>query len=205
MNIAIASVKYLRMVGRPARTTEQIYEALSNGGLAHFTRESVATILYRIHNQGGDIFRVSKGLWGLSEWYPNRPRPAKRKSKEAPKEKESTREEGKQKQAKPRQNKRGARSRRVAPAKADDFSAKAVEWLRILRDTKAEGVTTAELATGLGYDSRRLVPFLSIRIRKRLADANMDPKTVYEGRRVGKEQRWFAKEKIEEALRLMKG
>ncbi len=82
MNIATASVKYLQMVGRPARTTDQIHEALAKGGLPNFTRLSVATILQRMANRGGEVVRASKGLWGLPEWYPNRPRVVKKKSQE---------------------------------------------------------------------------------------------------------------------------
>lgn len=204
MNIATASVKYLKMVGRPARTTEQIYEALSNGGLAHFTRESVATILYRIHNQGGDIFRVSKGLWGLSEWYPNRPKPAKKKSQEDIGGKKSVTEKKKQKQPKSRQGKETNRPRTMTRAKAGDFNATAAEWLGMLRDAGKDGLSTAKLAAGLGYDSGRPLPFIAIRINKMLSGAKIDPKTVYEGRRVEGKQRWFAREKIEEALKLMK-
>jgi len=198
MNIATAGVKYLKMAGRPARTTEEVYNALTKGGLTPFTRASLATIMYRIHNQGGEIFRVSKGLWGLSEWYPNRPKLAKKKSKGAAEEKESVKEESKKKQA------RGARSRRMAPIKPDDFKEVAVKWLRTLRDAGADGLPTPQLAAALGYNSGRKVPFLAIKINKQLASAKMDPKTVYEGRRIGKEQRWFAKEKIEEAMKLLK-
>ncbi len=51
MNIATGSVKYLGMIGRPARTTEDIYTALTKGGLSHVSRGSVATILQRVHNR----------------------------------------------------------------------------------------------------------------------------------------------------------
>jgi hypothetical protein len=74
-----------------------------------------------------------------------------------------------------------------------------------LRDAGGNGITTPRLAAGLGYDSGRSVPFLAIQINKILTDAKMEPKTIYEGKRVDGEQRWFAKEKIEEALKLMKG
>lgn len=89
MNIATASAKYLKMVGRPARTTEQVHDALTRGGLPDFTRGSVATILLRIANQGGDVVRVSKGVWGLAEWYPNRPK-TKKKSPDEPNGEEQT-------------------------------------------------------------------------------------------------------------------
>ena len=205
MNIAMASVKYLKMVGRPARTTEEIHTALARGGLPDFTRGSVATILYRIHKHGGEVFRVSKGLWGLSDWYPNRPKPAKKKSSKHTDEKESVKEVKNRGQTRHRQDKKQTRPRRVATIKPDDFKEASVKWLRALRDAGASGLPTPQLAAALEYDSGRKVPFLSIRISKQLASAKIDPKTVYEGKRVEGKQRWFAKEKIEEAIKLMKG
>jgi len=65
-NILQASEKYLNMVGRPARSTEEIAEALGRGGLST-TPGSIATILGR--DKGGAIQRVKRGLWGLSAWY----------------------------------------------------------------------------------------------------------------------------------------
>jgi hypothetical protein len=65
-NILQASEKYLRMVGRPARSTEEIAEALGRGGVTA-SAGSVATILGRSKN--GPIQRVKRGLWGLAEWY----------------------------------------------------------------------------------------------------------------------------------------
>jgi len=94
-------------------------------------------------------------------------------------------------------------SRVVTSAKVGDFNTTTVKWLRMLRDAGADGIPTPKLAAELGYDSGRSVPFLAIKINKRLTDAKMNPKTVYEGKRMGKEQRWFAKEKIEEALTLL--
>jgi hypothetical protein len=65
-NILQASEKYLSMVGRPARSTEEIAEALGRGGLGT-TPGSVATILGR--DKSGVIQRVKRGLWGLTSWY----------------------------------------------------------------------------------------------------------------------------------------
>lgn len=65
-NIFQASEKYLSMVGRPARSTEEITEALGRGGVTA-SAGSVATILGR--DKGGRITRVKRGLWGLKEWY----------------------------------------------------------------------------------------------------------------------------------------
>jgi len=65
-NIFQASEKYLSMVGRPARSTEEIAEALGRGGVTA-TAGSVATILGR--DKSDRITRVKRGLWGLKEWY----------------------------------------------------------------------------------------------------------------------------------------
>lgn len=65
-NILQAAEKYLRMVGRPARSTEEIAEALTKGGLSA-AAGSVATILGR--STDSQISRVKRGLWGLKEWY----------------------------------------------------------------------------------------------------------------------------------------
>jgi hypothetical protein len=66
LNILQAAEKYLRMVGRPARSTEEIAEMLTKGGLST-TQGSVATILGR--SKDSQISRVKRGLWGLKEWY----------------------------------------------------------------------------------------------------------------------------------------
>jgi hypothetical protein len=66
LNILQASERYLGLVGRPARSTEDIAEALGRGGV-ETTPASVATILGR--DRSGTIQRVKRGLWGLSEWY----------------------------------------------------------------------------------------------------------------------------------------
>lgn len=58
--------KYLRMVGRPARTTEEIASALTKGGQTA-SSGSVATILGR--SKDSEVQRVKRGLWGLKEWY----------------------------------------------------------------------------------------------------------------------------------------
>jgi hypothetical protein len=65
-NILQASEMYLKMVGKPARSTEDIAAALTKGGLTA-AAPSVATILGR--SKGGAIQRVKRGLWGLKEWY----------------------------------------------------------------------------------------------------------------------------------------
>jgi len=65
-NILQASEIYLRMVGKPARSTEEIAGALTKGGLSA-SAPSVATILGR--SKGGAVQRVKRGLWGLKDWY----------------------------------------------------------------------------------------------------------------------------------------
>jgi hypothetical protein len=65
-NILQAAQAYLEMVGRPARSTEEIAEAIAKGGVSA-TAPSVATILGR--SKGSGVQRVKRGLWGLAEWY----------------------------------------------------------------------------------------------------------------------------------------
>ncbi len=72
LTILQASERYLRMVGRPARTTDEITEALSRGGVKA-TPASVATTMIRSHNADGPVVRVQKGVFGLADWYPKRP------------------------------------------------------------------------------------------------------------------------------------
>jgi hypothetical protein len=70
LNIPGAGAKYLRMMGKPARTTDAITKALNEGGLK-CTQASVATVLGREGVATGDIYKVARGLWGLKEWYSN--------------------------------------------------------------------------------------------------------------------------------------
>jgi hypothetical protein len=73
MNINQAAEKYLKIVGRPARTTEQIADALNKGGLT-VSVGSVSTILRRSDKGDAAVTKVGRALWGLADWYPNRPR-----------------------------------------------------------------------------------------------------------------------------------
>ena len=74
-----ATAKYLSMVGRPARTTPEITEALNRGGISS-NQGTIATVLGRGHNAGeGNVVRAGKGLWGLAEWYPSRPKATRRR------------------------------------------------------------------------------------------------------------------------------
>jgi hypothetical protein len=54
------------LVGRPARSTEEIAAALGRDGV-DTTALSVATILGR--DRTGAIQRVKRGFWGLADWY----------------------------------------------------------------------------------------------------------------------------------------
>lgn len=53
----------------------EISAAFKAGGLVLTSADPVNTIgsvLTRRFNQVGDVVRVSRGMWGLAEWYPNR-------------------------------------------------------------------------------------------------------------------------------------
>lgn len=80
--IASAVEKYLRMKGQPARTTQEITEALKDGGFRNPSRSSVASILNRVDQANGPVAKIKKGYWGLAEWYPNRPSRTKREKNE---------------------------------------------------------------------------------------------------------------------------
>lgn len=78
LSIVEASEQYLKLVGRPARSTDELVDALTRGGLQRVAPASVATLLIREHNGGGAIVRAQKGFWGLAQWYPKRPPKLKR-------------------------------------------------------------------------------------------------------------------------------
>lgn len=72
MSVAEAAARYLEMVGRPARTLEEITNALNRGGL-NSNQGSVQTLLSRSHNGPNPVIRrVGRGTWGLPEWYETR-------------------------------------------------------------------------------------------------------------------------------------
>ena len=63
--------KYLNMCHKSPKSTQEILDALGQGGLKS-TMTSVATILGRDGRAGrGSIKAVGRGMWGLREWYPN--------------------------------------------------------------------------------------------------------------------------------------
>lgn len=82
MSIIEAASRYLHMTGRPAKETGVIADALNRGGLV-CTQNSVSALLRRANNAGeGDVIRVGRGLWGLQEWYPARPRRTRQNNEE---------------------------------------------------------------------------------------------------------------------------
>lgn len=77
MTIPEAAKKYLAMKKVPKSTVE-ITQALKSGGIQAGTQgnfgNTVGSVLNRNYTQGGGIVRIRRGVWGLAEWYPNKPR-----------------------------------------------------------------------------------------------------------------------------------
>lgn len=74
MNIPDATKKLLQINRRQMQTTEIVGE-LERGGLMLTSIDKVNTVgstLLRRFYTIGDIVRVSRGIWGLQEWYPGR-------------------------------------------------------------------------------------------------------------------------------------
>lgn len=74
MTVLEAAKKYLSMTKRP-QSAADITSALQRGGYlftASKPNETVIALMNRNHAKGGEIARVAKGLYGLTEWYPNR-------------------------------------------------------------------------------------------------------------------------------------
>jgi hypothetical protein len=72
MTIVDATVKFLR-AKRANQRTEDILSALKDGGIAFRSANpinTVGSVLYRDWLQGGELVRVSRGMWGLAEWHP---------------------------------------------------------------------------------------------------------------------------------------
>ena len=74
MSVVDATVQYLKMVGRPARSLEEIHTNLNRGGL-NSTPGTMQTLLSRSHNGNNPVVRrAGRGTWGLPEWYqPTKP------------------------------------------------------------------------------------------------------------------------------------
>lgn len=74
MSIVDAAKKLLG-VRKRAMPNAEIYAELKAGGLVLTGADPVnviSSVLTRRFNQVGDVVRVSRGTWGLKEWYPNR-------------------------------------------------------------------------------------------------------------------------------------
>lgn len=74
MSIVDASKKLLALRKR-AMGNPEIARELAAGGLAMTASDPVnvvGSVLTRRFNQVGDIVKISRGTWGLKEWYPNR-------------------------------------------------------------------------------------------------------------------------------------
>lgn len=74
MSIVDATKKLLAMRKRSMGNPE-IARELKAGGLAMQSTDPVNTVgsvLTRRFNQVGDVVKISRGTWGLKEWYPNR-------------------------------------------------------------------------------------------------------------------------------------
>jgi hypothetical protein len=72
MSVPDAIKKYLNIVKRP-KSAKDITAGLDTGGLTHQAKNLYATVyptLLRMESSG-EVARVGKGEWGLSEWYPN--------------------------------------------------------------------------------------------------------------------------------------
>lgn len=69
------AVKKLLAARKRALGNAEIVASLTAGGLALGSKDPVNTVgsvLGRRFDTVGDIVRVSRGTWGLAEWYPNR-------------------------------------------------------------------------------------------------------------------------------------
>ena len=74
LSMVEAAKKVLAARRRPLKNSE-ILEAFKVGGLPLTAKEPinvVGSVLTRHFNDVGDIVRISRGTWGLREWYPNR-------------------------------------------------------------------------------------------------------------------------------------
>jgi len=69
MSIPDAAKKHLAAV-KQKKSTQEIIDALTAGGLPPSKYTTVYAILARRQKQVGDIVNM-KGDWGLAEWYPN--------------------------------------------------------------------------------------------------------------------------------------
>jgi hypothetical protein len=69
MSVVDAAARYLEMVGRPARSVEEITAILNRGGL-NSNEGTVQTLLSRSHRGSNPVVRrAGRGTWGLPSWY----------------------------------------------------------------------------------------------------------------------------------------
>ncbi len=76
MSVPSATKKFLTMKKKP-QSTQEIADALEAGGLTHSSENftnTVSTSLHRLKKDEEGVVRVSRGKWGLMEWYPGRKR-----------------------------------------------------------------------------------------------------------------------------------
>ncbi|WP_286965358.1 hypothetical protein [Methylobacterium sp.] len=74
LTIPEASIAVLSAHGKPLPNVALV-EELKRGGLALAAIDPVNTVgsvLTRRFHSAGDIVRISRGLWGLPQWYPDR-------------------------------------------------------------------------------------------------------------------------------------
>lgn len=74
LSMVEAAKKVLAARRQPLKSAD-ILEAFRVGGLPLTSKEPlnvVGSVLTRRFNDVGDVVRVSRGTWGLKEWYPNR-------------------------------------------------------------------------------------------------------------------------------------
>ena len=95
------------------------------------------------------------------------------------------------------------RARTASAKKRRKFDVRAAKLLNLVREAGPTGILGAKLATALGLDAAKGLGPIAAGLNRRLKAAKIDPKSVYGGGRIGKERGWFAKEKIDEALRLI--
>jgi hypothetical protein len=68
-----AAVKKLLQMRKRTMTAQELAQTLRSGGLhlqSDTPANTIASVLSRAFSNGSDIVRVSRGQWGLQEWYP---------------------------------------------------------------------------------------------------------------------------------------
>ena len=71
LGVADATRKFLNMTKRP-QAVPDIAKALEKGGFTHKSQNltnTVGAVLHKIDSKGGDIRKVSRGVYGLTSWY----------------------------------------------------------------------------------------------------------------------------------------